>query len=107
MGTGPRSEDQASLPAWLPGAQPRSQGPAPTEASQWQLLQSPPTNGLVLQRRWESSSGLVSLMEVTLLPSVQASLSREQGGDTLGNSRVEVLVLAGLATTSKKNDNMI
>lgn len=34
------------------------------------------------------------------------SLFRERGGDTLGSGQVEVLVLAGSATTSKKNDNM-
>lgn len=40
----------------------------------------PPTPPLarVLQRRWECSSGLVSLMEVTVLPSVQASLMSQE-----------------------------
>lgn len=104
MGTGPRSEDQASLPAWPSGAQPRSQGAAPTQASRWQLLQSPPTNASAGPRAPKTLGVQFWTGELDGGHSapICTSLSHERGGDTLGSGQVEVLILAGLATTSKK-----
>lgn len=93
-----------------PSQDPKAQPPSSFLETQtllgswWQLLHSQPTCP-VLQRQWACSSGLVSLMGVTLLPSVPVScrgraeaVGRRCGG--VGDSH-----LAGLATISKKTHN--